>query len=101
MSTIAIVQTAPVFLDKTATIQLAVAKIEQAVEKGASLIIFSETFIPGYPNCVWRLKPGADWDLSQQLHQRVLENAVVMQSDDLLPLYAAAKKHAVTIVCGL
>ena len=50
---------------------------------------------------MWRLRPGGDWDLSEQLHQRLLNNAVNMESDDLVPLYAAAEKHQLTIVCGI
>ena len=101
MSQIAIVQTAPVFLDKTKTIELAVSKIEQAAKKGADLVVFSEAFIRGYPAWVWRLRPGGDWNLSEQLHERLLNNAINMHSDDLAPLYQAAKKHQLTVVCGI
>ena len=101
MTHVAIVQTAPVFLDKRQTIQLAVAKIEEAAALGADLVVFTETFIPGYPAWVWRLRPGGDWNTSEALHQRLLDNAVNMQSDDLDPLYRAAEKCQVTIVCGI
>lgn len=101
MSQLAVIQTAPVFLDKTKTIELAVSKVEEATKKGAELIIFTETFIPGYPTWIWRLRPGGDWNLSEQLHERLLNNAVNMESDDLVPLCDAAKKHQVTIVCGI
>lgn len=101
MTQIAIVQTAPVFLDKNKTIELAVSKIEEAAQKGAELVVFGEAFIPGYPAWIWRLRPGADWDVSEQLHERLLNNAVDMDSDDLGPLYEVARKHQLTIVCGI
>lgn len=101
MTQIAIVQTAPIFLDKTKTIELAVSKIEEAAKKGAELVVFGEAFIPGYPAWIWRLRPGVDWDVSEQLHERLLNNAVDMDSNDLDPLYDAAKKHQLTIVCGI
>lgn len=101
MTSIAIVQTAPIFLDKTRTIELAVTKVAEAAEKGAELVVFTEAFIPGYPAWVWRLRPGGDWGLSEQLHERLLNNAVDLESEDLAPLYAAAKKHRITIVCGI
>jgi len=101
MITIAIVQTAPVFLYKNKTIELAVTKVGEAAEKGAELVVFTEAFIPGYPAWVWRLRPGGDWNLSEELHERLLNNAVNLESDDLAPLYEAAKKHQVTIVCGI
>ena len=101
MSKLAIVQKSPAFLDKQKTIALAVDTVEEAAGNGAEIIVFTETFIPGYPTWIWRLRPGGDWNLSEQLHFRLLKNAVVMESNDLDSLYAAAKKHNVTIVCGI
>ena len=101
MSKLAIVQKPPVFLDKHKTIDLAVSTVEEAAANGAELIVFTEAFIPGYPTWVWRLKPGGDWGLSEKLHERLLNNSVVMESDDLEPLYQVAKKHNITIVCGI
>lgn len=101
MSKLAIVQKAPVFLDKQKTIEVAVATVEEAAKNGAEMVVFTEAFIPGYPTWIWRLRPGGDWNVSEELHERLLNNAVVMESDDLEPLYKAAKKHNVTIVCGI
>ena len=101
MNKIAVVQNSPVFLDKHKTIELAVAKVEESASNGAELVVFTEAFIPGYPTWIWRLRPGGDWNLSEELHQRLLSNAVKMESDDLEPLYEAARKHHVTIVCGI
>ncbi|MBT3205601.1 MAG: carbon-nitrogen hydrolase family protein [Gammaproteobacteria bacterium] len=101
MTQLAIVQTAPVFLNKSKTIQLAVAKVEEAASNGANLVVFTEAFIPGYPAWIWRLRPGGDWNLSETLHERLLNNAVNIDSEDLDPLYQAARKHQLTIVCGI
>lgn len=101
MTQLAIVQTAPVFLDKIKTIELAVIKVEEAASQGAELVVFTEAFIPGYPAWVWRLRPGGDWNLSESLHARLLDNAVNMESGDLSPLYQVAKKCQLTIVCGI
>ena len=101
MTQIAIVQKAPVFLDRDKTIQLAVEAVQEAAGNGAELVVFTEAFIPGYPAWIWRLRPGGDWDTSEELHRRLLMNAVNIDSDELAPLYAAAKKHRVAIVCGI
>lgn len=101
MTKLAIIQKAPVLLDKNKTIQKAVVSVEEAASHGAKLIIFPEAFIPGYPSWIWRLRPGGDWDLSEEIHTLLLKNAVNLNSDDLVPLYEAAKKHQVTIVCGI
>lgn len=101
MTQIAIVQIPPVFLDKLKTIESAVAMVEQAAGNGAELVVFTEAFIPGYPTWIWRLRPGGDWNLSEELHARLMRNAVNMESDDLGPLFESARKHHVTIVCGI
>ncbi len=101
MVKIAVIQQAPVLLDKVGTIQKAVALIEEAVSSGGELIIFPETFIPGYPDWIWRLRPGNDHDLTTEIHEILLANSVNLNSDDLRPLYRSAKEHQVTIVCNI
>ncbi|MFC1785512.1 carbon-nitrogen hydrolase family protein [Candidatus Neomarinimicrobiota bacterium] len=101
MTKVAIIQKAPVFLDKKKTIESAVSQIEEAVSKNANLIVFPETYIPGYPVWIWRMRPGSDSKLYEQIHSRLLDNSVNLESDDLKPLYDAAKKYKVTIVCGI
>ena len=101
MSKIAIVQQAPVYLDKQATIEKAASLTADAASNGAEFIIFPEAFIPGYPAWIWRLRPGGDWSLNEEIHSRLLDNAVDVEGDDLKPLYAAARKGKVTIVCGI
>ncbi|MEN8130722.1 MAG: carbon-nitrogen hydrolase family protein [Pseudomonadota bacterium] len=101
MTRYAIVQKPPVFLDKQKTIESAVTLVEEAAGNGAEVVVFTEAFIPGYPTWIWRLRPGGDWDLSEELHERLLMNAVNMESDDMIPLYEAAQKHKVTVVCGI
>lgn len=98
---VAVVQKAPAFLDKAKTIALALDAVAEAAAEGADLIIFTETFIPGYPSWIWRLRPGGDWSLSEELHDRLFNNAVAVASADLVPLFEAAKRHSVTIVCGI
>ena len=92
MTQLAIVQKPPVFLDKQKTIESAVAMVEEAANHGAELVAFTEAFIPGYPTWVWRLRPGGDWNLSEELHARLLKNSVNLESEDLLPLYEVARK---------
>lgn len=101
MSRIAIVQEAPVYLDKKATIRKAASLAAEAAANGAQLVIFPEAFVPGYPAWIWRLRPGGDWSLNEAIHARLLDNAVNVDSDDLQPLMDAAKKHQLTIVCGI
>ncbi len=101
MAKVAVVQKAPVFLDKEETITRAVNIVDEAASKGAELVIFTEAFIPGYPAWIWRLRPGKDGKLSEELYSQLLENTVNLDSDDLIPLYESARKCNVTIVCGI
>jgi len=101
MSCIAIVQGAPTFLNRAATTDAAVAKVREAAGAGAQLVVFPEAFIPGYPAWIWRLRPGGDMALSEQLHSLLLANSVRVPGDDLAPLREAAKQNKVTVVCGV
>ena len=92
MAKVAVVQKAPVFLDKEETIIRAVNIVDEAASKGAELVIFTEAFIPGYPAWIWRLRPGKDGKLSEELYSQLLENTVNLDSDDLIPLHESARK---------
>ncbi len=98
---IAVVQRPPVLLDRARTIADAVAAIEEAAANEARIVIFPEAYIPGYPAWIWRLRPGADMALAEKLHAQLLANAVSLDGDDLAPLREAAKKHQVSVVCGI
>jgi len=81
--------------------ETATAAIAEAVSSGASLVIFPETFLPGYPAWIWRLRPGTDGAISSRLHSLLLQNSVRLKSGDLSALTDAARKHAVTLICGV
>lgn len=101
MTRIAIVQIAPVFLDREATLAKAVVALAEAARAGARLIVFPEAFVPGYPAWLWRLRPGTDMALTEHLHARLRANAVDLTAGDLAALQEAARLHEVTVVCGL
>jgi nitrilase len=98
---VAVIQKPPVLLDRNATIAIALASIEEAVRNGASLLVFPEAYLPGYPTWIWRLRPGGDMALSGEIHARLRENAVDLARGDLQPIQDAAARHGVTIVIGM
>jgi predicted amidohydrolase len=55
--TVAAVHAAPVFMDKAATTEKVVKLIEQAGRENIELLVFPETFIPGYPVSLDSLYP--------------------------------------------
>jgi nitrilase len=101
MPKIAVIQHAPRVLDREATLDLAVKYIAEAAAESAELIVFPEAFVPGYPAWIWRLRPGGDWNVNEQIHQRLLGNAVDMAADDLEKVRVAADEGNVTVVMGI
>ncbi|MGA7972514.1 MAG: carbon-nitrogen hydrolase family protein, partial [Pseudolabrys sp.] len=100
-SKVAVIQKPPVLLDRAATIAQALADIDEAAAQGASLMVFPEAYIPGYPTWIWRLRPGGDGALTGEIHARLRANAVDLARGDLQPLQDAAAKHGVTLVVGI
>lgn len=93
---VAAAQVAPVYMDKAATIEKVCEVIGQVADNGASLVVFPETMIPGYP--YWRsAQPNKRWAELMVEYQR---NAVLVGSDDTLRIGAAAARHNVAVVIG-
>jgi len=100
MHTVAVVQRPPVLLDREATLARAVESIDEAAARGARLVVLPEAYVPGYPEWIWRTKPG-DFALAGELHQRLLASAVDLERDELAPLREVARARGVTIACGI
>lgn len=97
----AVVQKPPVLLDRGRTIESMLGSIDEAASNGASLLVFPEAYIPGYPTWIWRLRPGGDMALSGEIHARLRENSVDLARGDLQPIQDAAARHNVTLVIGI
>jgi nitrilase len=98
---VGVVQRPPVLLDRSASMTIAIEAVAEVAAAGARLVVFPETFIPGYPAWIWSLRPGGDYELSEDLHAKLLEASVDLTTDDLKPLRAAAAEHGVVVVCGI
>src|SRR3982074_1417618 len=98
---VAVVQHPPVPLNKQKTLQRGVELLEEAAAGGARLVSFPETWLPGYPEWIWRLRPGADYELTSEIHGRLIENAVDLKAGDLKPLQAAARRIRGTWSMGI
>ena len=96
---VAAVQAAPVFLDRDATVDKVIELAEKAAGDGAGLVVFPETFVPGYPDWVWRTRP---WDHhSAALYARLLEQAVVVPSPATDALGQAAGRLGIWLSVGV
>jgi len=97
---VAIVQQPSAFFDRDETLRRAVSHVDEAVGGGSRLIVFPETFVPGYPDWVWHVAPERT-DIHSVIFGRLLANAIDIDAGDLDPLQRAASRHGVTIVCGV
>jgi nitrilase len=98
---VAVVQHPPVLLRRDETLARGAALVAEAAGEGARLITFPETWIPGYPEWLWRLRPGDDAALTGEIHARLLENAVDPGAGQLAPLQDACREHGVTVLVGI
>jgi nitrilase len=98
---VAVVQKPPALLDLAATMARALESLAEASASGSNLVIFPEAYHPGYPTWIWRLRPGGDMGLTGDIHARLHKNAVDIEGGGLAALCEAARKHAVTVVCGM
>ncbi len=98
---VAVVQHPPVTLHRQATLERGVELIEKAAAAGARLVSFPETWVPGYPEWLWRLRPGDDYELTGDIHRALIENAVDLKAGDLKPVQAAARRLKVTVSIGI
>ena len=88
--TVAAVQATPEFLDRDATVQKVVRLTKEAAGQGARLIVFPETFIPTYPDWVWR---AAAWvGPFEALTARLREESVQVPSSATDEIGKAAKR---------
>ncbi len=100
MVKVSITQKPPVLLNLAASISQAIETIEEAANNGAKLIVFPEAYLPGYPSWIWRLRPGGDIELGNEIHTKLRANAVSIKAGDLNPICEAAAKHQTVVVMG-
>jgi nitrilase len=96
---VAAVQATPVFLDREATVEKACALVDKARADGAGLVVFPETFVPTYPDWVWRCRPWddgeADWTA------RLLDQSVEVPSRTTEDLGEAARAAGAYVSIGV
>lgn len=99
---VAVVQAAPIPLDFQAGIDKAVALAREAIDNGARVVAFGETFLGGYPLWLDEAPGAALWDHpgTRALHAIMLEQAVVANDERLLPLQELADASGAVISIG-
>ncbi|KAJ7366911.1 carbon-nitrogen hydrolase [Mycena albidolilacea] len=93
----AAVHAAPVYMDKKATTQKVIDLIRQAKSKDITLLVFPETFIPGYPYFIECYPPLKQVSAIAQY----AEQSVVTQGSEIVEICAACRDSGVAISLGV
>jgi nitrilase len=89
--------TASVFLDAIKSADKASDLIAEAARKGAKLVVFPESFIPGFP--VWAALQAPI--LSHNFFEAMASQAVRLDGPELAKVRTAAQKNAVVVSIGI
>jgi nitrilase len=95
------VQIAPVWLDREATLAKVTKRLDQAAAEGAQLAVFGEALLPGYP--FWpELTGGARFndDTQKELFAHYAENAVDIDDGQLDGLCSAVADLGLAVYIG-
>ncbi len=103
MVTIAAVQAAPVYLNLERSLAKALNLITEAAMKKAQLVVFPESWLPGYPAWLDYCRDVALWNHPpvKKLYARLAENSVLVPGAATEALAAAAREHQLTVVIGV
>ncbi len=83
-------------------LELARALVTEAAAKGASLVVFPETWLPGYPAWIDYTRDAALWDHApvKAVYARLVDESVVVDGESGAALASLAKDAGVTLVMG-
>lgn len=100
--TVGIVQDNPVFFDKKATFEKISTVTEEYASKGCKLLVFPESFVPGYPRgFTFGNTVGERTAEGRELFLEYYSQSVDLESKDLTLLENLAKKHSVYLIIGI
>jgi len=94
--TVAAVHTASVFLDTEATVDKAIGIVAEAASHGARLVVFPESFIPGFPIWVALAAPIH----THGMFKALAAQAIQVNGPEMARPRAAAKRHDVYVSMG-
>jgi predicted amidohydrolase len=99
---VGVVQETPVFFDLEATMHKMEGLVREAAGRGCRLVVFPESFIPGYPRrFTFGATVGARSDEGRQLYRRYWENSITVPGPALAQLERMAREHGVFLVTGV
>ena len=99
---VAIAQSAPVYLDKRASLAKALDLVQQAAKRDAQLVAFGETWLPGYPAWLDVCPGAALWDntFAKEVFAKFRNNSITVPGEEVNALSEAARDLKIAIVMG-
>ena len=91
------VQATPAYFNRDATLDIVADHIAKAGADGADLVAFPESFVPGYPDFVWRMTVSND----AEWYHRFQDQAVEIDSSHLDKARAAAQEAGIWVALGI
>jgi nitrilase len=99
---VGVIQDSPIFFDKKATLEKVRKLVEVNAGKGCHLLVFPESFIPGYPRGFdFGARVGSRTLEGKELYARYHSQSIDLNSEDLQQLEALSKKHGVYLIMGV
>lgn len=99
---VAVVQDSPEFFNKEATLQKVELITKQQAKEGCDLVVFPESFIPGYPRGFsFGATIGSRTDKGRQHYADYYNNSFDLESEDLKRLETLSKEQNSYIVIGV
>ncbi|WP_316227532.1 MULTISPECIES: carbon-nitrogen hydrolase family protein [unclassified Bradyrhizobium] len=100
--TIGLAQIAPVWLERTATLQKVVDCCVTAAKRGCGFLAFGEALAPGYPFWIEHTD-GARFEsgLQKEIHAHYLDQAVQIEAGHLEPVTNIAKELGLAVMLGI
>lgn len=99
---VALVQASPVYFELAATMDKAEELIREAAATGAKLIVFGETWLPGYPTWIDTSPKAALWGNpdTKAVYTDLRRNSITVPGPDADRLAGLAKELEITLVMG-
>ncbi|MDQ3134600.1 MAG: carbon-nitrogen hydrolase family protein [Acidobacteriota bacterium] len=100
---VGVVQARPVAFDLAGSLKKAVELIEQGAQRGAKLLVFGETWLPGYPAWLDYCPEAALWNHqpTKEVFARLRQNSVAVPGPETKMLGEAAADFGAVVVIGL
>ena len=99
---IGIAQIAPVWLNKTKTLEKIISYIKKAGEQDCELVVFGEGLLPGYP--FWlSITNGSEFNapIQKKIFSHYAQNAVQIEKGDLDEVCGIAKQYNTAVYLGI